>query len=142
QGFNSGDWQQVKVVETKMDNLVAPPGPTVSKHEHFVPLKVIETPKGETVIDFGQNLVGWVQLKIKGKAGDTVTINHAEVLDKEGNFYTENLRSARQENKYILSGSKVDVLDPHFTFHGFRYIKITGYKGKLDSTTVNAIAIY
>lgn len=142
QDFNSGDWQQAKVVDLKMDNLVAPLGPTVSKHEHFAPIKVIKTPKGETVIDFGQNLVGWVQLKIKGKAGDTLTINHAEVLDKDGNFYTENLRKAKQENKYVLSGTKVDVLEPHFTFQGFRYIKITGYTGKLDSTTVNAIAVY
>lgn len=142
QNLNSGDWQQVKVVTFNMNNLVAPLGPTVSKHERFAPIKVIKTPAGETVIDFGQNLVGWVQLKIKGKAGDTVTVNHAEVLDKAGNFYTENLRDARQENKYILTGTKIDVLEPHFTFQGFRYIKITGYKGKLDSTTVNAFAIY
>lgn len=142
QGFNTGDWQQTKIADIKMDNLVAPLGPTVSKHERFAPLKLIKTPKGETVIDFGQNLVGWVQLKIKGKAGDTVTLNHAEVLDKDGNFYTDNLRNAKQENKYILSGTKTDVLEPHFTFQGFRYLKIKGYTGKLDSTTVNAIAVY
>lgn len=142
QDFMSKDWQKVKTVAVKLDNLVAPIGPTVGKHERFAPAKVIKTPKGETVIDFGQNLVGWVQLKIKGKAGDTVTLNHAEVLDKEGNFYTENLRKAKQENKYILSGSKVDVLEPHFTFQGFRYIKLRGYTGKLDRNTVNAIAIY
>jgi alpha-L-rhamnosidase len=142
QSFDHKDWQKVKVVTIKLDNLVAPLGPTVSKHERFAPLKVIKTPRGETVVDFGQNLVGWVQLKLKGKAGDTITINHAEVLDKDGNFYTENLRNARQENKYILSGAKTDVLEPHFTFQGFRYIKITGYSGKLDSTNLNAVAVY
>src|SRR5690606_18052810 len=104
-------------------------------------VKFIKTPKGETVIDFGQNLVGWVQLKVKGKAGDTIKVNHAEVLDKDGNFYIENLRSARQENNYILNGTE-QVLEPHFTFQGFRYVKITGYKGELDKDRFTAVAIY
>lgn len=141
QNFNSNDWQKVKAVDFTLDNLVPTTGPPVKKHERFAPLKVMKTPKGETVIDFGQNLVGWVLLKIKGRAGDTVTINHAEVLDKDGNFYTENLRNAKQENKYVLSGNR-DVLEPHFTFQGFRYIRIKDYSGKLDSATVNAIAVY
>lgn len=141
QNFNSNDWQNVKAVDFPLDNLVPTTGLPVKKHERFAPLKVMKTPKGETVIDFGQNLVGWVLLKIKGRAGDTVTINHAEVLDKDGNFYTENLRNAKQENKYVLSGNR-DVLEPHFTFQGFRYIRIKGYSGKLDSTTVNAFAVY
>jgi alpha-L-rhamnosidase len=140
--YTGKDWTAVKVMDFGYDNLVAPLGPPVIKHERFAPLKVIKTPKGETVIDFGQNLVGWVQLKLKGKAGDTLTINHAEVLDKPGNFYTENLREAKEENKYVFTGTKVDVMEPHFTFQGFRYIKITGYTGKLDSTNVTAIAIY
>lgn len=141
QNFNSNCWQKVKAVDFTLDNLVPTTGPPVKKHERFAPLKVMKTPKGETVIDFGQNLVGWVLLKIKGRAGDTVTINHAEVLDKDGNFYTENLRNAKQENRYVLSGNR-DVLEPHFTFQGFRYIRIKGYSGKLDSATVNAIAVY
>ncbi len=142
QSFINKDWEKVKVVDFNLDNLVPTTGPPVKKQERFAPLTVIKTPKGETVIDFGQNLVGWVQLKIKGRAGDTVTINHAEVLDKDGNFYTENLRNAKQENKYVLSGNRTDILEPHFTFQGFRYIRIKGYAGMLDSTTVNAIAVY
>lgn len=139
--YNDKNWQAVKVMDFGYDNLLAPLGPPVVKHERFHPLKFIKTPKGETVVDFGQNLVGWIQLKLKGKAGDTVTINHAEVLDKAGNFYTENLRNAKEENKYVLSG-KEDVVEPHFTFQGFRYAKITGYKGKLDTGSLTAIAIY
>ncbi|MGN6127664.1 MAG: family 78 glycoside hydrolase catalytic domain, partial [Humibacter sp.] len=96
----------------------------------------------ELVADFGQNLVGWAQLKLKGKAGDTITVNHAEVLDKDRNFYTENMRNALQENKYILSGYKTDLLEPHFTFQGFRYVKISGYNAKLDSSNLTAIAVY
>ena len=66
------------------DILVATQNEPVKKHETFKPVRIFKTPAGEKVIDFGQNLVGWVQLKVKGNAGDTITISHAEVLDKEG----------------------------------------------------------
>jgi len=102
--FTGKNWTGVKVMDFSYDNLVAPLGPPVVMHERIHPIKFIKTPKGETVIDFGQNMVGWIRLKLKGKAGDTVTLNHAEVLDKAGNFYTENLRNAKEENKFILSG--------------------------------------
>ncbi|TZF82812.1 Bacterial alpha-L-rhamnosidase [Pedobacter sp. BS3] len=135
------NWKGVRVVHTSLDNLVAQQGPPVVRHEQFKALKVIKTPKGETVIDFGQNLVGWVQVKIKGRAGDTLKIKHAEVLDKEGNFYTGNLRTAQQEDSYILDGTD-QFLEPHFTFHGFRFIKITGLHGEPDKDNFTAVAIY
>ncbi len=78
-----------------MQKLVATVNEPVKKHETFIPQKIFRTPKGETVIDFGQNLVGWVQVKVTGKSGDKIVISHAEALDKEGNFYTVNLRAAR-----------------------------------------------
>ncbi len=139
--LNSIEWKTVKTVDYDKGNLTMPLGPVVVKHETFVPLNIIKTPKGETVIDFGQNMVGWVKLNLKGNNGDTITLNHAEVLDKAGNFYIENLRNAKQENKYVLTG-KEDVLEPHFTFQGFRYVKITGYKGTLDKSNLSAIAVY
>lgn len=135
------NWKSVRVVDTLLNNLVAQQGPPVTRHEQFKALKVIKTPKGETVIDFGQNLVGWVQVKIKGQAGDTLKIKHAEVLDKEGNFYTGNLRTARQENNYILDGTD-QFLEPHFTFQGFRYIKVTGLRNEPDVNSFTAVAIY
>lgn len=139
--LNSADWKLVKTVDYDKSNLVSPAGPPVVRHENFSPVKFIKTPKGETVVDFGQNLVGWVKISLKGHNGDTITLNHAEVLDKDGNFYTENLRNAKQENKFILRGGN-DVLEPHFTFQGFRYVKVTGYKGTLDKSNFTAIAIY
>ena len=81
----------------QIDNLIATYNEPVKKHETFKPVKIFTTPKGEKVIDFGQNLVGWVMVKAKGNAGDKITISHAEVLDKEGNFYTENLRAAKAQ---------------------------------------------
>lgn len=140
--LNSADWKTVKVANYGKENLVSPVGPPVTAHEEFLPLEIIKTPKGETVIDFGQNLVGWVQLTIGGNRGDTITLNHAEVLDKAGNFYIDNLRGAKQENKYVLTGSKSEVFNPHFTFQGFRYVKISGFKGTITKNNLKAIAIY
>jgi alpha-L-rhamnosidase len=140
--IDGGDWKVVKVANFGKENLVVSAGPPVVSHEEFVPIKIIKTPKGETVIDFGQNLVGWVQLTIGGVKGDTITINHAEVLDKEGNFYTDNLRGAKQENKYVLTGAKTEVLKPHFTFQGFRFVKISGFRGAITKDNLKAIAIY
>ena len=140
--LTKSDWLMAKVANYGKENLIASVGPPVIKHEEFVPLSIVKTPKGETVIDFGQNLVGWVKLTIGGAKGDTITLNHAEVLDAAGNFYTDNLRNAKQENKYILTGAKTDELEPHFTFQGFRYVKISGYKGVITKDNLKAIAIY
>lgn len=84
-------FSQVKVTQVLCENRVNPIGTynePVRKHETFKPIKILTTPKGEKVIDFGQNLVGWVTAKLKWNAGDKITISHAEVLDKEGNFRT------------------------------------------------------
>ncbi len=135
-------WDTVKTDETIKDNLIATAGPTVKKHEKFLPLKVLTTPTGERVVDFGQNLVGWVQFKFKAKAGDTVKLYHAEVLDQKGNFYTKNLRTAKQEITYVFKDDSLVTFEPHFTFQGFRFLKVVGYNGALDSTSVAAYALY
>ena len=84
------------------------------------------TPKGERVLDFGQNASGIVEFTTRGERGQKIKIAHAEVLDEEGNFYTANLRGAKAEDTYILSGG-VQALKPHFTTHGFRYVKVEGF---------------
>ncbi|MDN5287137.1 MAG: alpha-L-rhamnosidase [Mucilaginibacter sp.] len=135
-------WDTVKTDESIKNNLIATSGPTVKKHEKFLPLKVFTTPAGERVVDFGQNLVGWVQFKLKAKAGDTIRLFHAEVLDQKGNFYTKNLRTAKQEITYVFKDDSVETYEPHFTFQGFRFLKVEGYSGPLDSTNVAAYALY
>jgi alpha-L-rhamnosidase len=135
-------WDTVKTDETIKNNLIATAGPTVKKHEKFLPLKVFTTPEGDRVVDFGQNLVGWVQFKLKANAGDTMKLYHAEVLDQKGNFYTKNLRTAKQEITYVFKNDSVATFEPHFTFQGFRFLKVVGYKGPLDSTNLAAHALY
>jgi alpha-L-rhamnosidase len=140
--FNASDWKPVKVNDTSKENLIATNGPLVTKHETFKAIKIITTPRGEKVIDFGQNLVGWVQFKVTGKKGDVVSIHHAEVLDKTGNFYTENLRIAKAEIQYTLKGGGEETFEPHFTFFGFRYIKVDGYPGELSTNNFQAVTLY
>ena len=93
--------------------------------ERIAAKKIFTDPKGNRLVDFGQNLTGLVELKIKGEKGQKVTVRHAEVLDKDGVFYTETLRTAKSTDTYILNGEE-QVLMPHFTFHGFRYIAVEG----------------
>lgn len=135
-------WKSVRIVDNGTEKLVGMSGPNVSKHEEFKAVKIFKTPAGETVVDFGQNLVGWVMLKAKGPSGTKITLSHAEVLDKGGNFYTTNLRSAKQQNNYILKGESEQVFQPHFTFQGFRYVKIQGYPGELKLEDLTAVAVY
>jgi len=141
-GYNDADWNPVAEKNFSKSVLVATQNEPVKKHETFSPIKILTTPKGEKVIDFGQNLVGWLTVKLDGKAGDTVKIFHAEVLDKEGNFYTENLRAAKAEGIYILKGNGEETFEPHFTFFGFRYIKIEGLKEEIKPENFTAVALY
>lgn len=142
-GFDDSQWSGVQAQTYPKNILIATYNEMVKKHETFKPVRIFKTPKGEKVIDFGQNLVGWVILKVKGKAGDKITVSHAEVLDKLGNFYTENLRAAKAQDTYILKGGEEEIFEPHFTFHGFQFIRIEGYPGdEIKPEDVTAVAMY
>ncbi len=140
--FNDAGWTAVKIGGADKAALVATYNEPIKKHERFSPVKIFKTPKGELVADFGQNLVGWVELKVKGNSGDKIYISHSEVLDKENNFYTDNLRVAKQQNTYILKGGAEEFFEPHFTFQGFRYIKVAGFPGELKPENITAVALY
>ena len=141
-GYDDTKWNRVTIADYSKEVLLATQNEPVKKHETFKPVRIFKTPAGEAVIDFGQNLVGWVKLKVKGNPGDTIVISHAEVLDKEGKFYTANLRYAKAQDKYILTGKEEETFEPHFTWHGFRFIKVEGYPGELKPENFTAVAIY
>ena len=126
-------------VKTKLIPLV---GPEILEYERLAPVEIIHTPKGETVIDFGQNMTGYVQVSVKAPKGSRIVLHHAEVLDKDGNFYNENYRSARNEMTYICSGND-DVFKPAYSFQGFRYIRVAEYPfDTVDANAVRAIAVH
>lgn len=141
-GYDDNEWESVSLLDHPKDMLVASQGVAVKAIKEINPIDIVTTPKGETVLDMGQNMVGWVRMKVKGSKGDQVRLRFAEVLDKEGNFYTTNLRSAKAEDVYILQGGEEEVYEPHFTFHGFRYVKIEGYPGELTPNKITGIVIH
>ncbi len=141
-GYDDSKWSGVKVTSYPMDVLVATYNEPVKKRETFKPVRIFKTPKGEQVIDFGQNLVGWVTVKVKGNAGDKIVISHAEVMEKNGNFYTTNLRAAKAQDTYVLKGGEEETFEPHFTWHGFQFIRLEGYPGELKPENFTAVALY
>lgn len=142
--FDDKDWQNVKILSAAPKNmLVAQEGVPVRKTETLNVKQFFQTPKGEWVYDFGQNLTGHVRLFVKGKKGDTLVVHHAEVLDAKGNFYTDNLRKAKAEIRYILRGDNDgEWFEPIFTFMGFRYVRITGVSGLPEAVTLTAVVVH
>lgn len=141
-GFDDRGWKGVQVAGYGKDNLVASAGPPVKRIEEIRPVAVLKTPAGDTVVDLGQNMVGWPKLMVEGPAGTTVTLRHAEVLDKAGNFYTENLRDAKQTVRFTLKGGGRETFEPHFTFFGGRYVAIDGYPGEVTTDSLRGVVIH
>jgi alpha-L-rhamnosidase len=141
-GFDAGAWSAVKVADQRKDILIAPAGPPVRRIQELRPVKIFKTPAGDTVADMGQNMVGWVRLAVEGPAGTTVTLRHAEVLDKDGNVYLANLRKAKATVHYTLRGGARETFEPHFTFFGFRYVVVDGYPGALTPDSLTGIVIH
>jgi alpha-L-rhamnosidase len=141
-GFDDSKWKTVNAVNYPKNDLIAVQTVPVKKIQELKPVKIFKTPKGELVVDFGQNMVGWVRLKVKGSAGTTVSIRHAEVLDKFGNFYTDNLRAARATAMYTLKGGGEETYEPRFTFFGFRYIAVNGFPGELKPEDITGMVVH
>ncbi|HOW39065.1 MAG TPA: glycoside hydrolase family 78 protein [Bacteroidales bacterium] len=140
-GYNESKWVPVITADYKF-NLIATEGPAVRKIQEIKPVKLFRTPKGSLVADMGQNMVGWIRLKVNGPKGTIVTIRHAEVLDKYGEFYTTNLRAAKCQLMYTLAGNGDEVYEPRFTFMGFRFVEITGFPGELKPENLTGIVIH
>lgn len=145
-GFDASSWQNVRLVNSALGNLVATISPPVRRKERFVPATIVTTPAGETVVDMGQNFAGVVQLKVSGPKGATIRLQHGETLDKEGNFTMQNLAlgplpAPQQQDWYTLKGEGEEVYIPHFTTHGFRYVKVDGFPGTPTSDNFIGIAL-
>lgn len=139
-GFDDSSWRSPTPIAHDASVLVPSDGVPVTRHEHFQ-ARLLETPKGERVLDFGQNLAGRVRFSVRGPAGARVSLRHAEILDAEGNFYTANLRRAKARILYVLSGNGEETYEPHFTYMGFRYVCVDEWPGDLDPAAFEAVAI-
>ena len=141
-GFNDSDWKTAEVLNQPKDILVAPQGELVKTVEELKAIKFLETPKGEMIYDMGQNMVGLVRIKMQGEKGDTIKLKFAEVLDKDGNFYTDNLRSAKCTDTYVFGNTGEVIYEPKFTFHGFRFVQVIGLDEAPGLNDITGIVIH
>ncbi len=130
----------VKPTSIDMGLLEARRSLPVTIHEEIKPVQVIHTPAGETVLDMGQNMTGWLRFRTSVPAGTRLHFQFGEVL-QEGNFFRDNLRTARAEYIYIADGSEA-VVEPYFTFYGFQYVKITGWSGEINLDDFTGCVVY
>ncbi len=113
----------------------------VRAHERLHPVEIIKTPKGETVLDFGQNMVGVVEVSLQASKGDVVDLSFAEILDKEGNFYNDNYRGAKAQYRYICNEGE-QTYHPTTTFYGFRYIRVNEFPCEVETDCFCGVVLH
>jgi alpha-L-rhamnosidase len=128
-GFDPAGWRPVRCHGRDGTPLVADPGPPTRVTQEITPRCIERDPAGRHIVDFGQNLTGWLRITVNGPAGACVRVRHAEVLAEDGSLYTDNLRTARQTDEFATAGGPA-TFEPRFTLHGFRYAEISGYPGE------------
>ena len=143
-GFDDGKWMPVVQGENrKIDVLIqAAVGEPCRAFEELPALKVTESKPGIYLFDLGQNMVGWARLRVRGVAGQRITVRHGEMLNPDGSLYTANLRGATATDFYTLAGGGDESFEPCFTFHGFRYVELRGLTAPPDPGAVTGIVVH
>ncbi len=132
----------VKEVPAEKDCLIPTEGEETREMARIENPTLIVTPKGEYVLDFGQNLAGYVEWVVPARKGNAFTLHHGEILDKDGNFYNANFRSAKAEITAVSDGNE-HLYKPHFSFQGFRYVKLEGFtKEEINLENFTAIVVF
>lgn len=139
--FQTSDWWEAEEFEWHEDILLPQEGPCIREQDRVSAQAIIHTPAGETVVDFGQEVTGYVEFTVDAEAGEEVRFIHGEVLDREGNFYHDNYRSAKAEVGYICRDG-VQTWHPMLTFFGFRYVKLEEYPGEVKPEQFTAIVVH
>jgi len=136
----NGENDAVDVLDADLSRLVAPDGPPVRVTQVLPAVAVTTSPSGKTLVDFGQNLVGWVRLTVRGlQPGAEVTVRHAEVLEN-GELGVRPLRTATATDRWLVAGGAEELLEPALTFHGFRYAEVTGVPA-LQAADLEAVVV-
>jgi len=141
-GFDDASWMQVEPVAPASPELCAQPMEPIRIKDTVKPVSVNEVSPGVFIFDMGQNMVGWTTLKVKGERGQKIQMRFAETLKPDGNLYLDNLRKAQVTDTYILKGEGTEVYEPRFTYHGFRYVEMTGYPGKPGLSCLEGKVVY
>lgn len=131
----------IELRDENKSNLIPQEGEIICEHERIKPAAYFVTPKGERVIDFGQNMTGYIEFSLEAKAGEKVRVSHAEILDRDGNFYNENYRTAKAEIEYVCRDG-YQTYKPHLVFFGFRYIRLDEFPSEVDPDAFTAIVVH
>lgn len=135
-GFGDKTWTIADVAPEVRTILTAQPNEPIRITREIKPISLTEPKPNVFVFDMGQNMVGWCRLKAQSQTGTIVTIRHAEMLSDDGTIYTDNLRTARQTDTYTFHGRGIETFEPHFTYHGFRYVEVTGLQSKPSADAI------
>ncbi|MDR0384634.1 MAG: glycoside hydrolase family 78 protein [Prevotellaceae bacterium] len=141
-GFDDSGWTSAEIVDPPGGKLRAQTNKNIKIMETLRPQTVFEQRPGVFIMDMGQNMVGWIRMKVKGKAGDEVQLRFAELLDDDSALYTANLRRANVTDKYILKGDTEETWEPSFVYHGFRFVEISGFPGKPELDNFEGCVIF
>ncbi|SEB45975.1 alpha-L-rhamnosidase [Microbacterium hydrocarbonoxydans] len=140
-GFDESSWGPVEGLDWPVESLIERTAEPIRRVEELVPVEVLTSPSGRTVVDFGQNISGWVRFTVSASTGDVITLRHAEVLTN-GDLDYETIRTARATDVYTARGDVSETFEPRFTFHGFRYVDIEGWPGQPSPDDLRAIVVH
>ncbi|RZK60768.1 MAG: alpha-rhamnosidase [Pedobacter sp.] len=126
--YKDKDWYKVSVVTPASNKLVTQVNENIAVKDNIVPKTIHQTKNRSYILDMGQNMVGWLKIKVRGKKGDTITLRFAETLKNADSLFLANIRSAKVTDKYVIKGTGEELWEPRFVFHGFRYAEVRGLK--------------
>jgi len=128
-GYNDAAWLKPELVESPGGDMSAQMNEKIRVVQSINPVSIKKIPNGNYLIDMGQNMAGWIHMKVKGNRGQQVELRFAETLKPDGDLYVANLRDARSTDTYVLKGGNEENWHPSFVYHGFRYVEVAGYPG-------------
>ncbi|MEV1245515.1 family 78 glycoside hydrolase catalytic domain [Nonomuraea sp. NPDC049750] len=140
-GFDDSAWSKVETFEWPSEALFDRTADPIRRVEQLAPVEITKSPSGRTIVDFGQNISGWVRFTVRASEGDTITLRHAETLT-EGELDTETLRTAKATDTFTAAGGGPETFEPRFTFHGFRYAEVDGWPGELRDEDLRAVVVH
>ncbi len=140
--FDDSAWEVVDICDSPSEQLLPTPVLPIRVMETISPKKINQLGNGKYVIDFGQNISGWIRIKTKGKKGHKITLRFAEILKSDGNIDRTNLSEAESTDEYILKGAQEEIWEPRFTIHGFRYAEISGFENEISGHNIQAKLIH
>ena len=141
-GFNEAMWMRTERMEAPAGKLSAQMNPNIKVMDVVKPMAIHETNKGVYVLDMGQNMVGWLQLKVQGQKDDQITLRFAETLNDDGSIYTANLRFSEPKDVLTLKDNQPMTWHPVFVYHGFRYVEITGLRHRPSLDDFEGLVLY